>query len=102
MGGMAVNMRRYKAKLAWLSLSILLYGFPTLAQSQEPPVAASATSDQPAAPATAASARGSLPAPQPPGISGGTICARTGAFIVGARVTITREDSSPNQEALSD
>jgi Carboxypeptidase regulatory-like domain len=101
MGGMAVNMPRYKAKLAWLSLSILLYGFPTLAQSQEPPVAASATSDQPAAPATAASARESLHEPQPPGSIGGTVVDRTGAFIVGARVTITREDSSPNQEVLS-
>jgi hypothetical protein len=101
MGGMAVIMRTNKAKLAWLSLSLLLCGFPTLAQSQEPPVAASATSDQPAAPVPAASARGSLREPQPLGSISGTVVDGTGAFIVGARVRITHEDPSPNQEALS-
>jgi hypothetical protein len=101
MGGMAVIMPRYKAKLAWLSLSMLLCGFATLAQSQEPPVAASATSDQPAASVPAASARGSLPEPQPSGSISGTVVDATGAFIVGARVSITRIDLSPNREVLS-
>jgi len=101
MGGMAVNMPRYKARLAWLSFGILFCGFPTLAQSQEPPVAASATSDQPAAPIPAASARGSLREPQPLGSISGTVVDGTGAFIVGARVSITRKDPSPNQETLS-
>ena len=82
MDGMAVIMPTYKAKLAWLSLSILLCGFPTLAQSQEPPVAASATSDQPATPVPAASARVSLPEPQPPGRISGTVVDSTGAFSV--------------------
>jgi hypothetical protein len=101
MGGMAVTMSMYKAKLAWLSLSILLCGFATLAQSQEPPVAASATSDQPAAAVPAASARGSLPEPQPSGSISGTVVDATGAFIVGARVSITHKDLSPNREVLS-
>ncbi len=101
MDGMAVIMPTYKAKLAWLSLSILLCGFPTLAQSQEPPVAASATSDQPATPVPAASARVSLPEPQPPGRISGTVVDSTGAFIVGVRVSITRKGPSPNQEVLS-
>jgi len=98
MGGMAVIMPTYKAKLVWLSFSILLCGFGTLAQSQEPPVASSATSD-PAAPA--ASARGSLPEPQPSGSISGTVVDATGAFIVGARVSITSKDLSPNREVLS-
>ena len=97
MGGMAVTMPMYKAKFAWLSLSILLCGFATLAQSQEPPVAASATSGQPAAPVPAASARGSLPS----GSISGAVVDATGAFIVGARVSITHKDLSPNREVLS-
>jgi hypothetical protein len=101
MGGMAVTMPMYKAKLAWLSLSILLCGFATLAQSQEPPVAASATSGQPAAPVPAASARGSLPEPQPSGSISGAVVDATGAFIVGARVSIAHKDLSPNREVLS-
>jgi hypothetical protein len=99
MGGMAVIMPTYKAKLAWLSFSILLCGFRTLAQSQEPPVAASATSDQRAAPA--ALARESLPEPQSSGSISGTVVDATGAFIVGARVSITSKDLSPNREVLS-
>src|SRR5580693_3087530 len=99
MGGMAVIMPTYKAKLAWLSFSILLCGLRTLAQSQEPPVAASATSDQRAAPA--ASARESLPEPQSSGSISGTVVDATGAFIVGARVSITSKDLSPNREVLS-
>jgi len=71
----------------------------TLAQSQEPPVAASATSDQRAAPA--ASARESLPEPQSSGSISGTVVDATGAFIVGARVSITSKDLSPNREVLS-
>jgi hypothetical protein len=92
-------MPRYKANLAWVSLTILLCGFPTLAQSQEPPTAAGATSGPPGA--TAASARGPLPEPQPPGSIGGTVVDGTGAFIVGARVSIAHEDPFPGQEGLS-
>ena len=101
MGGMAVIMPGYKANLTWLSLTILLCGFPALAQSQEPPVAAGATSGLPGTAATAASARGPLPGPQASGSIGGTVVDRTGAFLVGARVSITHEDPFPSQEALS-
>jgi hypothetical protein len=92
---MAVTMPTYKAKLAWLSLSMLLCGFETLAQSQEPPVAAPATSDQSAA------ERGSLPGPQTSESISGTVVDATGAFIVGACVSMSRLDVSPDQEVLS-
>jgi hypothetical protein len=101
MGGMAVLMPRYKAKLAWLSLSMLLCGFRTLAQSQEPAVAASATSGQSAAPVPPDAARGSLAEPQPSGSISGTVVDATGAFIVGARVSIARKDLSPDRDVLS-
>jgi hypothetical protein len=91
----------YKAKLAGLSLSILLCGFRTLAQSEAPPVAASATSDQAAAPLPAAAVRGSLPEPQTSGSISGTLVDATGGFIVGACVSISRRDESPDREVLS-
>jgi hypothetical protein len=94
-------MPTYKAKLAGLSLSILLCGFRTLAQSEAPPVAASATSDQAAAPLPAAAVRGSLPEPQTSGSISGTLVDATGGFIVGACVSISRRDESPDREVLS-
>jgi hypothetical protein len=98
---MAVTMPKHRVKLAWLSLSILLCGCATLAESQEPPVAARATSDQSAAPVPPASARGSLAEPQRFGSISGTVVDATGAFIVGARVSITGKDLSPDREVLS-
>jgi len=79
MGGMAVTMPTYKAKLAGLSLSILLCGFRTLAQSEAPPVAE----------------------PQTSGSISGTVVDATGAFIVGACVSISGRDASPDREVLS-
>jgi hypothetical protein len=61
--------------LIWLSLSILLYGFPPGAAAQ---------SDR-----------------QSVGSIGGTVVDQAGAVIVGAQVRITRDDQSPSREALS-
>jgi hypothetical protein len=99
-----VNMPRYKAKVAWLSLSVLSWGFPGLAsaQSQEPPVAAGVQSGPAGTPATGASARGNLAEPLPSGSIHGTVVDRMGAFIVGACVKLTRDDSSQSQEVSSD
>jgi hypothetical protein len=41
------------------------------------------------------------PGHQLPGSISGTVLDGTGAIVAGARVTLTREDKSPNQEALS-
>jgi hypothetical protein len=48
-----------------------------------------------------ASARGSLAEPQRFGSISGTVVDATGAFIVGARVSITGKDLSPDREVLS-
>jgi len=99
MGGTAVIMPGFKNKVAWLSLSFLFWGLPgrALAQSQEPPAAAGVQSGL-----GGTSARGELAVPQPPGSIHGTVVDRTGAFIVGARVKLTEDDASQNQEVSSD
>jgi hypothetical protein len=103
-GRVVVIMSRYKAKVAWVSLSILFWGFPALAlaQSQEPPMPAGVENGLVGASAKGASAHGELPEPQSSGSISGTIVDRTGAFILGARVKLTREDPSQNQEIGSD
>src|SRR5580704_16765468 len=104
MGGAAVTMPSYKAWGIWLSLSILPWGLPApvkaQSQQQPPPTAQAAERGPPAAPGTFASPQ---PLEQPlPGSISGTVVDRTGAFIVGARVSISRQMQSPKyQEALS-
>jgi Carboxypeptidase regulatory-like domain len=80
--------------LAWLSLSVLTCGFPALtlagAQSQQPVIVQSgpAGGEQQSA-------------QQLPGSISGTVVDPSGAVIAGARVTFTRDDRSPGQEALT-
>jgi hypothetical protein len=91
-------MPSFKSKVAALSLGILLCGIASRAQSQELPVAAGVGSGQASAPAAEASAR----EPQSSGSIRGSIVDRTGNMIVGARVKLTRDDASQNQEVSSD
>ena len=77
--------------LVWLSLSLLLYEFPALAQSQQ----------SPDAPGTVASAGEQLPDQQLSGRISGTVVDQTGNMVVGARVVLAREGQSPSQEVLS-
>jgi hypothetical protein len=83
--------------LAWLSLSVLICGFPALtwagAQSQQPVIVQSGPPSAPAAEQP--------PAQQLPGSISGTVVDPSGAVIAGARVTFTRDDRSPGQEALT-
>jgi hypothetical protein len=79
--------------VVWLSVSVLPYGFSTRAQSQQPPIA------QPSA--TGTSAGQQSPDQQLTGSVKGTVVDRSGDDVVGALVTLTREDQSPNQEVLS-
>jgi len=79
--------------IVWLTVSVLPAAFATPAQSQQPPVA------QP--PATGISAAQQLPKQQWTGSLNGTVVDRSGDQVVGALVTLTREDRSPKQEVLS-
>jgi hypothetical protein len=108
MDGAAVTMRSYKAWGTWLSLSlsILPWGLPApvkaQSQQQPPPTAQAAENGPPAAPATGISASPQPPEQPLPGSISGTVVDRTGAFIVGARVSISRQMQSPKyQEELS-
>ncbi len=96
-----MTMPRYAAWVLWLSLSLLPCGFPAAAQSQQPPIVPGAKSGMPDAPGTAASAGEQLPDQRLSGSISGTIVDPTGAPDAGARVRLSREDQSPDQEVLS-
>jgi Carboxypeptidase regulatory-like domain len=85
-------------RLSRLSLSVLLCGFPVLAQSPLLPVLHGVESGPVEAPGAETSAGAQLPDEQLPGSVSGTIIDQTGTAVVGARVRLTREDQSPNQE----
>jgi hypothetical protein len=72
----------------WLSLTLLLCGSPALAQSQQP------------SPETESSA-GRQPDQQSSGTISGTVVDPSGAAVAGARLSLTRENQSPSQKALS-
>src|ERR1700730_1715964 len=99
--GLAVTMRRDKAKAVWLIFGVLLSGVAARAQSQEPPVAASVESGPPCEPALAKSDCGTPAEPQPPGSIRGMVVDQTGAFVVGAHIRLTRENPAHSQEVVS-
>lgn len=83
----------------WLSLSILVCRFPSLAQAQ-----AQAQSQQPPvvqAPETGEPAAQQSPDQQTAGRISGTVVDATGAVVVGARVTLLRPDQSQNGQSLN-
>jgi len=87
--------------LVCLCLSILLCGLPALARSQQPAIVPPADSGVSAAQETKGSTGEQSPDPHSPASITGTVVDESGAAVAGARVTLTREDRSPNQEVLS-
>ena len=85
--------------LAWLSLGVLLFGFPALGQSQQPPIVPGTESPSDAQPA---SFGGQQAEQRLPGNLSGTIVDATGALVAGARVELRRDDQSPTQETRTD
>ncbi|HEY1472304.1 MAG TPA: carboxypeptidase-like regulatory domain-containing protein [Candidatus Acidoferrum sp.] len=90
--------------LLLVSVAVLVYGFPALAQSERLPAVPEVEGGLPATIGTAAGGDSQSPEPAPrlPGSISGTIIDRTGTGVVGARVKLTRDDQSPSREVVSD
>jgi hypothetical protein len=95
---------RYVPAKIWLSLCVLLCGFPTLllGQSQQPPASQAPETGTPSARKTAESPGAQLPDQQSAGSISGTVVDQSGAILVGAQVRLTREDRSTAREVASD
>jgi hypothetical protein len=87
------------ARFLWLSLSLLICGFPALAR--QIPIATEVESGSPGALGTGASIGEQQLDPQLSGRISGSVVDRTGVPVAGATVRLTR-DQSLDQQALSD
>ncbi len=95
-------MPKFRTWTVWLSLSFLACSFPTAAQSQQPPIVPGVKTGPFEAQGTGAAAVGQeLPEQRLTGSISGTIVDPTGAPIPSARVKLSHEDQSPDQEVLS-
>jgi len=84
----------------WLGLIALLCALPAHGQTpQAPPSVGAEHGQSTAAPNEASSASEQLPDPPAPGAIRGTVVDPNGTAVAGARVKLTRQDQSANQEA---
>ena len=82
-------MPRYAPWIVGVLLSVLCCAFPTSAPAQQTPAAPSAPFSGPSS------------APQSSGSISGTVLDQSGAAVPGARIKLSRQDQSPDQEVLS-
>jgi hypothetical protein len=80
------------ATLVWISLSVLCFGFPALAQSQQPPIVPAGQSSLPDAPAQDQ---------QSPGSISGTVVDVTEMTVAGASVKLARDGQTESEEVTS-
>jgi len=94
-------MLKYKTWMVRLSLGLLASGFPAAAKPQQAQVVPGVKSGLLEAQGTGASAGQQLPEQRLSGSISGIIVDPTGGAVVGARVRLSRDDQSPDQEVLS-
>jgi hypothetical protein len=92
---------RYTSWVTRLSLCVLSWGLPALAQSQQPAATPEMGQSLPGAAGTGISASEQLPDQRLSGNVSGTIVDRSGAAVAGAHVKLTSEDPSSSREVLS-
>jgi hypothetical protein len=100
--GSGMTMRRYAAWVVWVGLGALPSGSPVLAQSQRLSIVEGAEHGPTSASGVAVPADGQAANQQVAGVISGRIVDRTGMAVVGAKVSLKREDHSADIDALSD
>ena len=94
-------MRRYTAWVVWVGLGALPCPSPVMAQSQRLSVAQGAQNGPTGAPGVAVQADGQAANQQLAGVISGRIVDRTGMAVVGAKVSLKREDHSVDSNVQS-
>src|SRR5258708_7905197 len=101
-GRVAMIMRRYRAWVAWLTLSVLPYGFPALAQLRQSPIVRGVERGLPDTTGTGAAASEQVPGQQLAGAISGTVVDRTGGVLARARGKLSREGQSLGKGVVPD
>lgn len=93
--------KRGARSLAGLSLCVLFFALPSLAQSQQPTPAPGLQDGRPSVPGTGTTAGEQSVDQRSTGDIAGTVVDQTGAVVAGAHVTLTSKDQTSKHEMLS-